>query len=164
MERFFAARSPAGRDMMTRTASLQPIAPTIADLERHITTLFPPLRPRGFIELRMLDALPAAGRTAAIATVWTLLTDPDSGASAAAQCESVDDPWGRALGAGLDDETVRAVSEALVGIAASRMDDEAFDLADVCREWRQGRDRTGPPWRTTAEVIAGSVEPRGDEM
>ena len=32
--------------------------PTMADLEYHLTTLFPPVRPRGYIELRCLDAAP----------------------------------------------------------------------------------------------------------
>lgn len=30
--------------------------PTIEDLDYHLTTLFPPVRPRGWIELRMIDA------------------------------------------------------------------------------------------------------------
>ena len=32
--------------------------PTPDDLEYHLTTLFPPVRPRGWFELRMVDALP----------------------------------------------------------------------------------------------------------
>jgi glutamate--cysteine ligase len=32
--------------------------PTIEDLSLHLTTLFPPIRPRGWLELRMIDALP----------------------------------------------------------------------------------------------------------
>ncbi|AZS83564.1 ergothioneine biosynthesis glutamate--cysteine ligase EgtA [Streptomyces griseoviridis] len=32
--------------------------PTRADLDYHITTLFPPVRPRGHLELRMIDAQP----------------------------------------------------------------------------------------------------------
>jgi glutamate--cysteine ligase len=31
--------------------------PTEADVLEHLTTLFPPVRPRGFLELRTLDAL-----------------------------------------------------------------------------------------------------------
>ena len=33
--------------------------PTIDDLDYHLTTLFPPVRPRGWLEIRYLDALPA---------------------------------------------------------------------------------------------------------
>ena len=32
--------------------------PTVDDLAYHLTTLFPPVRPRGWLELRMIDALP----------------------------------------------------------------------------------------------------------
>ncbi len=32
--------------------------PTVEDLDYHLTTLFPPVRPRGWLELRMIDALP----------------------------------------------------------------------------------------------------------
>ncbi|MCK1822093.1 ergothioneine biosynthesis glutamate--cysteine ligase EgtA [Streptomyces sp. XM83C] len=35
-----------------------PRPPTRADLDYHITTLFPPVRPRGHLELRMIDAQP----------------------------------------------------------------------------------------------------------
>ena len=45
--------------------------PTIADLDYHLTTLFPPVRPRGWLELRMIDTqhgdewlVPAAVATA----------------------------------------------------------------------------------------------------
>ena len=32
--------------------------PTADDLAYHLTTLFPPVRPKGWLELRMIDALP----------------------------------------------------------------------------------------------------------
>ncbi|MFB7285617.1 ergothioneine biosynthesis glutamate--cysteine ligase EgtA [Actinacidiphila glaucinigra] len=32
--------------------------PTVADLDYHLSTLFPPVRPRGYLELRMIDAQP----------------------------------------------------------------------------------------------------------
>ncbi|MGH3555969.1 MAG: glutamate-cysteine ligase family protein [Mycobacterium sp.] len=40
--------------------------PTEADLCYHLTTLFPPIRPRHWLELRMIDALAANARPAAI--------------------------------------------------------------------------------------------------
>ncbi|NUP49402.1 MAG: ergothioneine biosynthesis glutamate--cysteine ligase EgtA [Catenulispora sp.] len=43
------------------TGALDPAearAPTLDDLAYHLTTLFPPVRPRGHLELRVLDALP----------------------------------------------------------------------------------------------------------
>ena len=32
--------------------------PTLQDLDYHLTTLFPPVRPRGYVEIRCADALP----------------------------------------------------------------------------------------------------------
>ena len=50
--------------------------PTIDDLEYHLTTLFPPVRPRGWLELRMLDALPTPAWRVASAVAAVLIQDP----------------------------------------------------------------------------------------
>lgn len=50
--------------------------PTVGDLEYHLGTLFPPVRPRGWLELRMIDAQPGDGWTVATAVAATLLDDP----------------------------------------------------------------------------------------
>jgi glutamate--cysteine ligase len=43
--------------------------PTIEDYRCHLSTLFPPVRPRGWLELRVLDALPGWIRDVAVLTV-----------------------------------------------------------------------------------------------
>ena len=48
--------------------------PTIEDYRYHLSTLFPPVRPRGWLELRMLDALPAWVREVAVLTVAAACT------------------------------------------------------------------------------------------
>lgn len=50
--------------------------PTLDDLDYHLTTLFPPVRPRGFMELRMIDAQSGDGWQVAAALTATLLDDP----------------------------------------------------------------------------------------
>lgn len=45
--------------------------PTIEDLQTHQSTLFPPVRPRGWLELRILDALPEWIREVAVLCVVT---------------------------------------------------------------------------------------------
>lgn len=40
--------------------------PSLADVDEHLTTLFPEVRARGFVELRGIDAGPPATRTAAV--------------------------------------------------------------------------------------------------
>jgi glutamate--cysteine ligase len=47
------------------------------DLAYHLTTLFPPVRPRGHLELRAIDAQRTdADWSAALTFVWALLSDP----------------------------------------------------------------------------------------
>jgi glutamate--cysteine ligase len=51
--------------------------PEAADPRYHLSTLFPPVRPRGgYLEIRYLDAQPVERMGEAIATVAALLTDP----------------------------------------------------------------------------------------
>ena len=48
--------------------------PTVDDLVYHLSTLFPPVRPRGWLELRVLDALPGWIREVATLAVATAST------------------------------------------------------------------------------------------
>ncbi|WP_106241293.1 ergothioneine biosynthesis glutamate--cysteine ligase EgtA [Allonocardiopsis opalescens] len=59
--------------------------PTRDDLEYHLTTLFPPVRPRGWLELRMVDALPRHWWPVPVAVATALLDDP-AAARAADDC------------------------------------------------------------------------------
>ncbi|WP_046732986.1 ergothioneine biosynthesis glutamate--cysteine ligase EgtA [Streptomyces humi] len=59
----------------TRSRTMRP--PTRADLDYHIGTLFPPVRPRGHVELRMIDAQPGEdGWVVPLAVVTALFDDP----------------------------------------------------------------------------------------
>ncbi|GHC97179.1 glutamate--cysteine ligase EgtA [Nocardiopsis terrae] len=49
---------------------------TLADLEFHLSTLFPPVRPRGWWELRMIDALPLRWWPVPVALAAALTDDP----------------------------------------------------------------------------------------
>jgi glutamate--cysteine ligase len=51
--------------------------PTLDDLEYHLSTLFPPVRPRGYLELRMIDAQPGPdGWVVPLAVTTALFDDP----------------------------------------------------------------------------------------
>ncbi len=50
--------------------------PTTADLDYHLTTLFPPVRPRRWLEIRYLDSVPDDLWPAVVFTLVTLLDDP----------------------------------------------------------------------------------------
>ncbi|MFF5403086.1 ergothioneine biosynthesis glutamate--cysteine ligase EgtA [Streptomyces misionensis] len=59
------------------TRSRRPRPPTRADLDYHLTTLFPPVRPRGHLELRMIDAQPGEdGWIVPLAVTAALFDDP----------------------------------------------------------------------------------------
>jgi glutamate--cysteine ligase len=75
--------------------------PTLDDLEYHLTTLFPPVRPRGWLELRMIDAVPAPWARAAAAVTSVLLHDPEAAARASFAVAPVRDRWAEAARNGL---------------------------------------------------------------
>ncbi len=58
--------------------------PTVDDLDYHLSTLFPPVRPRGHFELRMIDAQPGDGWIVPLAVCWGLLSDAAAGDAALA--------------------------------------------------------------------------------
>ena len=78
--------------------------PTMADLDYHLTTLFPPVRPRGYLELRCLDAMPDRWWPALAAITVTLLDDPVAADAAAELCAPVADSWETAARHGCDDD------------------------------------------------------------
>ncbi|GGQ68049.1 ergothioneine biosynthesis glutamate--cysteine ligase EgtA [Streptomyces pilosus] len=60
-----------------RTGAPRP--PTREDLDYHATTLFPPVRPRGHLELRMIDAQPGDdGWIVPLAVTTALFDDPEA--------------------------------------------------------------------------------------
>lgn len=61
------------------TTSGTPRPPTHEDLDYHLTTLFPPVRPRGHLELRMIDAQPGEdGWIVPLAVTTALFDDPEA--------------------------------------------------------------------------------------
>jgi ergothioneine biosynthesis glutamate--cysteine ligase EgtA len=61
--------------------------PTADDLTYHLSTLFPPVRPRGHLELRVIDAQPGDGWIVPTAVVSALLDDPVAAQAAMAAVE-----------------------------------------------------------------------------
>ncbi|HVB43354.1 MAG TPA: ergothioneine biosynthesis glutamate--cysteine ligase EgtA [Streptosporangiaceae bacterium] len=94
--------------------------PTAADLTYHLSTLFPPVRARGHLELRMIDAQPGDGWIVPVALVAALADDPVAADAAMAACEPVwhrpgrlaarDDPWLRAARYGLADPVLASAA------------------------------------------------------
>lgn len=84
--------------------------PTQTDLTYHLSTLFPPVRPRGRFELRMIDALPDDCWPVAVAVATALVDDPIAAEIADALAPSVFDRWAEAARDGLSDARLRAAA------------------------------------------------------
>ncbi|MEU6218951.1 ergothioneine biosynthesis glutamate--cysteine ligase EgtA [Streptomyces sp. NPDC047022] len=72
---------PDGMSFRDWTRSADP--PDRSDLDYHLTTLFPPIRPRGHLELRMIDAQPGDdGWIVPLAVTTALFDDPEAAETA----------------------------------------------------------------------------------
>ena len=104
--------------------------PTAGDLDYHLSTLFPPVRPRGHFELRMIDAQPGDGWIVPLAVSTALLSDAKAGDAALAAVEPLWDgrppgdegPWLRAARLGPADPAVSRASRACFAAAREALD------------------------------------------
>jgi glutamate--cysteine ligase len=99
-----------------------PRAPATDDLDFHLTTLFPPVRPRGHLELRMIDAQPGdGGWLVPLAVTTALFDDPEATESAYRAVKPLADSagdapaprnplWSRAARVGLGDPELHATA------------------------------------------------------
>ncbi|MGV2922378.1 ergothioneine biosynthesis glutamate--cysteine ligase EgtA [Streptomyces alfalfae] len=74
---------PDGLSLRSWVRSAEPRPPTRDDLDYHLTTLFPPVRARGHLELRMVDAQPGEdGWIVPLAVTAALFDDPEAAETA----------------------------------------------------------------------------------
>ena len=111
--------------------------PALEDFEYHLTTLFPPVRPKGWLELRMIDALPDPWWRVAAAVATALLEDADAGAvaleavSAPPRGAGVADHWRSAARHGLADPALRAAAHRIFPAALGALARLGADLETV---------------------------------
>jgi glutamate--cysteine ligase len=96
-------------------------APTAADLDTHLTTLFPPVRLRGYLELRYLDMTAPRWWPAIAAVVATLMDDPVAADLASEATEPTARLWTRAARRGLGDPSLADSARRCLRIAAGRV-------------------------------------------
>ncbi|GAB2970505.1 glutamate--cysteine ligase EgtA [Amycolatopsis acidiphila] len=84
--------------------------PTEADLAYHLTTMFTPVRPHGYLEVRYLDAQPVSRWLHPVALLNALLASPSTVDEVLAVCEPLLGAWERAADAGLEDQDIAAVA------------------------------------------------------
>ncbi len=113
-------------------------APTEDDLAYHLTTLFPPVRARGWYELRYLDGLPDPLWRVAVGVAAALLDDDRAADAARDACQPVEGRWSAAARAAVGDPELRraaavclaAAADALPRLAAPRLAAEVAAYAD----------------------------------
>lgn len=114
--------------------------PSAYDLEYHLTTLFPPVRPRRWLEIRYLDSVPDAIWPAVVFTLVTLLDDPGAADIAAEAVEPVAAAWDTAARIGLDDRRLYTAANRCVAAAAERAPRQLDDaMHRLIKAVQQGR-------------------------
>jgi glutamate--cysteine ligase len=141
-------------DWADGTTLLDGRRPTAADVDYHLTTLFPPVRPRGFLEIRYLDSVPDDVWPAIVFTLVTLLDDPAAADIAAEATEPVATAWDRAARIGLGDQRLQESAVRCVRAAAERAPEELVDaMATLVSQVEQGR--------SPADAFSDQVVDRG---
>jgi glutamate--cysteine ligase len=119
--------------------------PTAEDLDYHLSTLFPPVRPHGHFELRMIDAQPGDGWVVPLAVVTALFGDDRAGDDALAAVERLwagcgpagewsssqpdGNPWPRAARLGPADPAIARASRECFAAARSALERMAAPAA-----------------------------------
>ena len=144
--------------------------PTVDDLAYHLTTLFPQVRPKGYFEVRYLDAQPGRWWTVPCAVISALLGDAGAADRALDACAPTFGRWRDAARVGMDDpEIARAARETLLIAAASleraHQSRPARDVHGYLERWTdRGRcpaDDVGTDASTTDQL---TDDPWGDDL
>jgi glutamate--cysteine ligase len=107
--------------------------PTHDDLVYHLTTLFPPVRPKGWLELRMFDALPTPFWHVATALVSVLLDDEQAADEAGRAVAGTEALWVDAAQLAVGHPALAASARRCfdIGIEALERNDAAPATVDV---------------------------------
>nr|WP_211177707.1 ergothioneine biosynthesis glutamate--cysteine ligase EgtA [Pseudonocardia acidicola] len=139
-----------------------PRPPTTADLDYHISTLFPPVRPHGHLEVRYVDG--QAGREWALPTavLVALLCDPFAVDRALEACEPARDRWISAARHGLADRVLARAAGTVFELACAAAPDagasaELVATLEEVTERRVLRGRCPADDPTPPAELAGGV-------
>lgn len=122
-------RAPPGMTFAAWIAGAYQPPPTVDDLEYHLGTLFPPVRPRGHLEVRYLDAQPPDDWFTPVAVVAALLSRPHTTAAAVSAAAPVAGAWVTAARKGLADPRLRRAAAAVAAVACDALPDSGLDAA-----------------------------------
>jgi ergothioneine biosynthesis glutamate--cysteine ligase EgtA len=137
-------------DWLTGKSSLGR-SPTTADLDYHLSTLFPPVRPRGFLELRCLDAVPDRWWPGLAGLAVTLLDDVVAADRVDEVCEPLEGAWTTAAREGLGHKGIARAAQACVEVAVARAPIELKAEMEAYAELILGSRTPGDDVREQAE-------------
>jgi glutamate--cysteine ligase len=103
-------------------AGALPEPPTTGDLDYHVTTLFPPVRPRGHLEVRYVDAQPGRRWALPVAVLAAALSSPEVTDRVLAACEPARGRWVSGARHGLSDRVLARSAAEVFDIAYSELD------------------------------------------
>lgn len=108
-----------------------PHRPTTADLDYHLSTLFPPVRPRGYLEVRYLDAQEGDGWIVPSVVLAALMSDESGVDAVLAATEPAAGRWLRAARYGMADARIAAAGKAVVALAERALATDSRVGADI---------------------------------
>nr|WP_243727361.1 ergothioneine biosynthesis glutamate--cysteine ligase EgtA [Actinocrispum wychmicini] len=122
--------------------------PTVDDLEYHISTLFPPVRAQGYLEVRYIDAQPGDRWLTPAALLVALMSTPARVDAVIDACAPVAHRWMTAARHGMANQDIARVVDHVVAIGLDALDATGLppDLArtvtsDIERRLHDGRTR-----------------------
>jgi glutamate--cysteine ligase len=108
-----------------------PTPPTTDDLDYHLSTLFPPVRPHGYLEVRYLDAQAGGSWVTPVALLAALMSTKDTTEAVVEACLPVADRWLPAARDGLADPPLAAAARTVVELGAAALPDTGLDAAST---------------------------------
>jgi glutamate--cysteine ligase len=116
--------------------------PTEDDLAHHLTTLFPPVRPRGWFEVRYLDAQHPTWWPVPVVVLATALEHDDLHDPLLEACRPVAGSWLVAARAAVADRALHRAASEVLDLVTPRLEDAALRrLVDAFRERYLARGR-----------------------
>jgi glutamate--cysteine ligase len=150
-------RRIAFRDWLGGRIQLDDRRPVDTDLHAHLSTLFPAVRLRGYLEIRYLDISEPRWWPAIAALTTVLLDDPVAADGAREATEHTADRWDAAARIGMHDRLLRESARRCLALAIDRVPRQltaaVADLAELV-------DRGSSPGDLVAERIS-EIGPRG---
>ena len=96
--------------------------PTFQDLDYHLSTLFPPVRPKGYLEIRYLDAQPGSGWVTPFVLLAALMARPSTIDQVLALTQASCQRWFEAARDGLADPVLGGSAHKVIQLGADCLD------------------------------------------